>query len=49
MSLAGELAGPIQLVVHRGDGKRFVVALTYLFVEGSNAGRFRPMKSLLST
>jgi hypothetical protein len=24
------------------------VALTYLFVEGSNAGRFRPMKSLLS-
>jgi hypothetical protein len=25
MSLAGELAGPIQLVVHRGDGKRFVM------------------------
>jgi len=25
------------------------VALTYLFEEGSNAGRFRPIKSLLST
>ena len=32
---------------HKGDFKGYV-ALTYLFIEGSNAGRFMPMKSLLS-
>ena len=42
-----KLCNVIETPEHNGDFKGYV-ALTDLFVEGSNAGRFMPMKSLLS-
>jgi len=42
-----ESGNVIETPEHNGDFKGYV-ALTDLFVEGSNAGRFMPMKSLLS-
>ena len=42
-----KLCNVIETHEHKGDFKGYVT-LTYLFVEGGNAGRFMPMKRLLS-